>query len=263
MGHVTHLVTAFCPISYWSFSFGSCVQTWLIWIDWILLFFLTHWFSVNVSRTAYKQTKKTHKLWYICFQWVTKPSFNFLCLHRNFQSSSSNMWRKTSLRISSSLMSGPWFSTRESAFTGVHMALSSSAWIPAETPVFGFPSLLKQKRLTTCVCVGWVCAHYPFIVCARCFESASALYRTMVFFFFFSWIKGFLFLLSHDCLLWHCGAPFVVVNRVFTSRPKVILFNVWAASTAQWVLCHSEFEELRTVAMDNPTILLLMKERSN
>lgn len=111
-------------------------------------------------------------------------SFSF-CVNRSFRSSSLSMWRKTSRRISSSPTSGPWSSTLESDSTGARMASSCSAWTLAETPaaavcVCPHPfSIKKKQRLMACVCLCLgvcVCA-LPFIVCARCFESASTLYR--------------------------------------------------------------------------------------
>lgn len=62
---------------------------------------------------------------------------SLFCVNRSSQSSSSNMWRKTNRRTSSSLTCGRWSSTRGSASTGALTASSSSAWTQAE----------KERRL--------------------------------------------------------------------------------------------------------------------
>lgn len=105
------------------------------------------------------------------------------------------------------------------------MASSCSAWTLAETPAaanFRVSSSLfsigrKKKRLTACVCV-WVgvCA-LPFIVCARCFESASTLYRRV---FLFMQHNLFFFFYPHIIiipLLLHCEASSALVNSSHSS----------------------------------------------
>lgn len=79
---------------------------------------------------------------------------SLFCVIRNSQSSSSNMWKKTSRRTSSSPTCGRWSSTRGSASTGALTASSSSAWTRAERT--GCSRLIIRKktaRACACVCV--------------------------------------------------------------------------------------------------------------
>lgn len=129
---------------------------------------------------------------FVIFLMVSQWKFLFLSprVNRNSRSWSSNTWRRTSRRISSSRTSGRWSSTPESASTGARRALSCSAWTPAEKHFSvgvggssGRPSVSspvcyqkKKNRLMMRVYV-WVCACIWACVCLpACFESASILY---------------------------------------------------------------------------------------
>lgn len=89
---------------------------------------------------------------------------SLFCVSRNSQSSSSNMWKKTSRRTSSSPTCGRWSSTRGSASTGALTASSCSAWTRAEDT----DDALLEERLCLCVCV---CVHAVLKVPQSCPES--------------------------------------------------------------------------------------------